>query len=556
MKNFSIILLLSASSTFTSCAQSSPDKISGFVEYNAIVDPLHKAHVGEIVFMSNIRPLKECNQNDFLSSFEIKENCDLNFTAFLGNSLTNYLHQLDTTLTATELVKKGNYQFSFHLDGDLLYTENLNPGAGLPSQKNEDTILRKPFLSSANVDSWGRFLWMRFYYRNGAETALETGTHLLKIEIRPYLENDGLIVGGLIAEGEINLKMATPEKVSEEMIAIQPIQHNSGWELSTDSYDKEKIRGLNEKVAQNRFKSITSLVVIKDGKLLIEEYFNGAERTTLHNTRSVGKSFASTIAGIAIDEGYLKSVNQTLSEFYDLTQFSNYSPQKDKVTLKSLMTMSSGFDGSDDNYDSPGNEERMYPTDNWVKFTLDLSMDNTKKIGEKWDYFTAGVVVLGDIIDKSVPGGLEKYADKKLFEPLGISNYKWQYTPQKVANTAGGLQMNSLDYAKYGQLYKNEGIWNGRQVLPHDWVKMTMTNYFVETPDQTAYGYLFWNKKFSVNGKSYETFLCSGNGGNKVIIFTDQPLVIIVTATAFGQPYGHSQIDKMIEKYILPAVLQ
>ncbi|MEM6631591.1 MAG: serine hydrolase [Bacteroidota bacterium] len=506
--------------------------------------------------MSHTRPLEACDTSDFLTSFEIRENSDLNFTAFLSNSLTNYLHLLDTSLTADELVIRGNYQFSFYIDGKLLYTENLNTGAGLPRQKNEDTILRKPLLSSTNADSWGRFLWMRFFHRNGGEAALETGTHVLKIEIRPYLENKELIVGDLIAQGEIRLKMAEPEEVNEEQIAIQPIQPNSGWELSTASYDEEKIRALNEKIAQNRFKHITSVVVIKEGKLLLEEYFNGTNRNTLHDTRSVGKSFASSVAGIALEEGHLQGTDQRLNEFYDLTQFANYSPKKDRVTLKSLLTMSSGFEGNDDNYDSPGNEEKMYPTDDWVKFALDLSMDKTKEIGKKWEYFTAGVVVLGDILDKSVPEGLEKYADEKLFSPLGISRYQWKYTPQNVASTAGGLQMNSLDFAKYGQLYKNKGLWNGRQVLPVDWVEKTFTNYFSKTPTQTPYGFLFWNHTYTINGERYEAFQCRGNGGNKVIVFTDQPFVIVITATAYGQPYGHPQVEKMMQDFILPAILE
>ena len=555
MRKFAVILLLSITSILTSCGQSSLNDVSGFVPNKGISTPIHKENVGNITFTSSNTPLEEYEESDFLSSFEINESSDLRFTAFLGNSLTNYLHQLDTTLTVDELVKKGNYQFSFYVDGKLLYKENLNLKAGILSEKNENTILDKPLLSSTNVHSWGRFLWMRFYYRNGGEDALDNGTHLFKIEIRPYLKNNGLIVGDLIAQGEIHLKIGAP-KVREKQLAIQPIQPNSGWEVSDARYDKEKIRELNEKIAQKRFKNITSIVVIKEGKLLIEEYFNGANRNTLHDTRSVGKSFASTLTGIAIADGHLKNTNQTLNEFYDLTRFANYSSKKDSVTIHSLLTMSSGFDGSDNNYDSPGNEEKMYPTNNWVKFALNLSMDNTKEIGKNWDYFTAGVVVLGDIIDKSVPGGLEKYAEKKLFMPLGISNYKWEYTPQDVANTAGGLEMNSLDFAKYGQLYANDGIWNGKQVLPSDWVRKTMTNYFVDSPDQTAYGLLFWNQKYSVYDKTYEAFLCSGNGGNKIIVLNDLPLVIVVTATAYGQFYMHSQVDKMIQKYILPAVLE
>jgi len=71
-----------------------------------------------------------------------------------------------------------------------------------------------------------------------------------------------------------------------------------------------------------------------------------------------------------------------------------------------------------------------------------------------------------------------------------------------------------------------------------------------------CYGYLFWNKKYHVKGKAYETFYCTGNGGNKIYVFKDQPLVVVVTATAYGAAYGHPQVDKMMEQYILPAILQ
>lgn len=177
-----------------------------------------------------------------------------------------------------------------------------------------------------------------------------------------------------------------------------------------------------------------------------------------------------------------------------------------------------------------------------------------RKAGE-WHYFTAGVVVLGDIIDKHVPGGLEKYADQKLFRPLGISQYKWQYTPQKVANTAGGIQMNALDFAKFGQLYKNGGSWKGKQLIPKSWVQKSFTKQ-KSIPGRAGefYGYLFWNRTYQVNGKFYETYYCAGNGGNKIFVFKDQPLVVVVTATAYGTPYGHAQVDKMMETYILPAI--
>lgn len=221
--------------------------------------------------------------------------------------------------------------------------------------------------------------------------------------------------------------------------------------------------------------------------------------------------------------------------------------------------MSSIFDADDNDGSSPGNEENMYPTDNWVKFALDLRVDSTKTAGKQWHYFTSGVVVLGDVLNKSVPNGLERYTDEKLFKPLGITTYQWQYTPQHVPSTAGGLQMRSLDYAKFGQLYKNGGSWNNIQVIPESWVKQTFTRRLALPKDVVGegfYGYLFWNKTYMVNNKPYETFYCSGNGGNKIFVFTDQPLVVIITATAYNAPYAHPQVDKMMQQYILPAVLK
>jgi CubicO group peptidase (beta-lactamase class C family) len=392
---------------------------------------------------------------------------------------------------------------------------------------------------------------------NGGDDALTAGRHRLKIELRPYVKTTKLRVGELIAAGEIEVIAPAKPKVEVPVSTIRPLPANSGWEISKASFDHAKIEELNRKIAGNVYKQITSIVVINDGKLLLEEYFNGATRDTLHNTRSATKSFTSTMMGIAINDGHIKSENQILKDFYDLKKFANFSAKKESVTIRSLLTMSSAFDGNDDDEGSPGNEEKMYPTDDWVKFALDLPMDDKRRVGEKWAYFTAGVVLLGDIINKSVPEGLEKYADKKLFQPLGITKYQWGYTPQKVPNTAGGLLMNALDFAKYGQLYWNGGKWKGRQVVPRNWVAQSFTKQIaLPSGGDDFYGYLFWNTTFNIGGKRYEAFFATGNGGNKIYVFKDQPLVIVVTATAYGKWYMHSQVSNMMERYILPAVVK
>lgn len=516
-------------------------------------NPVQKNHLNQILFLDKVDPFENLKESDFLKTITFQEDKDFSIRVFLDNSLVNYLHQLDDSLSVDELLKKGNYQFSFYVDGKILYTENLNSGAGRTEDKKMKTNFGIPFLSTKNEDSWGRFLWMRFYFANGGMDALEAGNHTLKIEIKPYLKTPDMKVGKVIAEGEIQLTV--PKKnILEEQIAIQKIQPYSGWNISKEKFNQEKIQLLNQKIAENRFREITGIVVIKNNKLLLEEYFSGYERDSLNDTRSVGKSFASTLLGIAINEGYIKNENQSLKDFYDLKEFNNYSSKKDSVTLKSLLTMSSAFDGNDQDEDSPGNEENMYPTDNWVKFALDLPM-TANKIGENWNYFTSGVVVAGDILDKSVPKGLENYADKKLFKPLGITNYKWQFTPQQKPSLAGGLRMKALDFAKFGQLYKNNGTWSGKRILDETWIQKSLTNYFSDNKDFEGYGYLFWRKIYQIGNKTYESYQSSGNGGNKIIIFKEIPVVMVVTAKAYNKPYSHSQVDKMVQEYLLPAIL-
>lgn len=523
------------------------------VKPDSIMYPIHIANIGKIAFMGPIIPIEQFKESDFLTSFELREKTDLNIRVFLANSLTNYLHLLGPNLSADELARNGNHQFAFWVDNIKIYVENLTVGAGTPESKNQRTVFRIPLISSTNEDSWGRFLWNRFLM-NGGQEALSSGEHQLKIEIRPYLKSNDLVVGNIIAEGQV--KILVPEvKVNEKLLQVQTIKPLKDWPLSTEPFDRAKIEALNRKIATRHYKGITSIVVAKHGKLLLEEYFNGANRGTLHDTRSVGKSFASAILGIAIQDGYIKSETETLNAFYDLKSYQNYSSSKDSITLKALLTMSAAFLGSDMDERSPGNEERMYPSKNWVDFALNLPIDADKIATPRWDYFTAGVVILGDVIHQSVPGGLKNYADKRLFQPLGITKYKWQFTPQKVANTAGGLQMRSLDYAKFGQLYKNGGNWNGKQVLPQEWVDKSLSKHRGISTDEN-YGYLFWNKTYPVNGTNHEVYFASGNGGNKIFIFKDQPIVIVVTSTAYNTPYGHKQVDKMMQEYLIPALIR
>ena len=517
---------------------------------NSEAKEIENLYFSKIDFKKN-KPTSDNYTNNFTLNKE--EFLNIHFT--LDKPLIENLKLLAPNLTQDQLLNKGNFQFSFLVDKEIIYVENLSKGAGAIDSKTTQLKHLVPLAYPKQIDFWGWFMWLKFMKLGDGQDALSEGSHSLSIEVRPYVKQDSLIVGALLAKGNITVEV---EKipVDKSLIPIQKIQANSGWQISKDSFDNNKIEALNRKIAEGRFESINGIVIIKENKLLIEQYFNGETRDSLHDPRSVGKSIASTLMGIAIEESFIKNENALLKDFYNLKSFKNYSEKKDFVTLKSLLTMSSGFLGDDSDYNSIGNENNMYPTDNWVQFALDLPMQKERAIGKDFAYFTAGVVVLGDVIDKSVPKGLVSYANKKLFAPLGITNYQWEYTPQKVGNTAGGIRLRALDFAKYGQLYKNKGRWNGKQILNKQWVEKSLDKQIKQSFDGDSYGYLFWNKTYKLKNKEYEVSFCSGMGGNKIFIFKDIPFVVVITSSAYNIPNAHTNVDKMMIDYILPAIIQ
>ena len=511
---------------------------------------------GMIGFTDHPAEGDQSGRNYYLRQYTLTNTSSLFITANMGRSLLSDIHRVAPALPNDSLFQRNaaGYQFTLFVDGRRIYKSDC--WTPVSDVKAPVTVFHQPLLDYPHEGAtWGQWYWFRFA-RNGGDSALTEGPHQLRLEIRSWVKvGKDTLHGALLAAGDLKVEVNRNVTVEISKMQIDPPQPYDGFGLSNDGYDTAKIKLLKGMIEKGAFKHISSVVVIKNGNILIEEYFNGETRDTKHNPRSVGKSFASTMTGMAIRDGYLKSVDQPLADFYQLKSYKNYLPEKDSVKLRDLLSMCSAFDGDDDDGNSPGNEENMYDQPDWVKWTLDLPLSATRP-REQWHYFTAGAMLMGDILNNHVRGGLDAYADLKLFAPLGIRDYQWAYTPQHVANTAGGIQLKALDFAKYGQLYKNGGVWQGQQVLPAEWIRSTFTKYhpLPYGPDQ-YYGFFFWNKKYDVGGKSYETWYCTGNGGNKIFVFTDQPLVIVVTATAYGMPYAHPQVDKMMTDYILPAIL-
>jgi len=323
---------------------------------------------------------------------------------------------------------------------------------------------------------------------------------------------------------------------------------------STQNDTFPELKVLRDSIEQQVYKDVNAVMVYQKGKVLIEKYYNGTDKDDIHDARSVGKSIASALLGIAIDEGYIKSLDQPISDFYNLEDYENFDEQKGKITLRDLVTMSSNFDGDDDNIDSPGNEEYMYDKENWVKWALNLSLDSTRKSGESWNYFTAGAVLIGDILNQSLPNGLEKYSKEKLFGPLGNKNYQWAFTPQNVPSTAGNFRTTAAGFADFGQLYLNGGTWQGKRVISEKWVNESLSIQLKTKYEPNYYGYFWWIKDLESDGKTYRMEYCSGNGGNHIYLIKELDAVITILASAYNTRYGHRQSREITSQFLLPII--
>ena len=318
-------------------------------------------------------------------------------------------------------------------------------------------------------------------------------------------------------------------------------------------------------VAKGDFGKITSVLVMVDGKLVHEHYFDDGGADALRNTRSATKTITGMLVGLAIEQHYLPNAQAPIARYFgDKRPFQNPDARKSKIAVEDLLTMSSLAECDDNNSFSRGNEERMYLIEDYSRFYLDLPIKGfagfmTKpadaKYGRAWSYCTAGANLLGELVQRASKQSLQNFAARALFAPLGITKVEWQVTPLGVAFAGGGLELTSRDLGKLGQLYLQGGQWSGRQIIPAAWVRASVSPHaVVEDQADTEYGYLWWLKDFTVDGARHRAWLMNGAGGNKVIVVPDMKLVTVITSTNFGRRDAHVLSEKLLTEHVLKAV--
>jgi CubicO group peptidase (beta-lactamase class C family) len=318
-------------------------------------------------------------------------------------------------------------------------------------------------------------------------------------------------------------------------------------ELVKTGLNKALLTEMTKKIIDGTYPNVHSVLIIKDGKLVFEEYFYEYDRSKLHELRSATKSIISALTGIAIEKGFIKSKNETILPFFPEYNLNNNTNEKKKITIEHLLTNQSGLDCDITDPESEGNETVMSNSDDWIKFTLDLPMIDSA--GGKGRYCSGNPITMGRVIEKTTNQPLPEFAKQTLFKDLGINNFKWDFKPDKSSSeTFCQIYLNSRDMAKFGLLYLNKGKWNGKQVISPDWIEQSLTKHSVV--QGVNYGYLWWIKYLDVDGVRYYGKAAQGNGGQKIYIWEDQNMITVITGGNFNT---QSPSDEIIRKYILPA---
>ena len=300
--------------------------------------------------------------------------------------------------------------------------------------------------------------------------------------------------------------------------------------------DSEQL-ALAIETARKNINGIHSMLVVRNGALVTEAYFHPYDGKSPHDIASVTKSVTTTLAGIAMAQGKIKSVKDPMLNYFPGANVANNDDRKARVLLNHLMTMSSGLDCKAARGEPTLWEMLAAPND--VQHMLDLTM--VAEPGANFVYCSGGMHLLSAVVSKATGMTTETFARRVLFQPLGIQNFIWPADHQGIAHGFGNLHLLPRDMAKLGLLALNRGNWQGKQLIPETWIEES-TKSQKATGNARDYGYGWWIPK--PGGQI--GFEASGRGGQQISVLPDLNTVIVLTGG------GYSTGDVM--KLILPAI--
>ncbi len=331
----------------------------------------------------------------------------------------------------------------------------------------------------------------------------------------------------------------------------EPSPPGSWWRESTPQE-----QGLDPQIIARAYqqaddiRTLYGLLVVKNGYLVAERYFNGRTVYSANVTASVTKSFTSALIGLALrEDNLLASLDQKMLDFFPEYDVPDLDPGKRDVTVRHLLQMRAGypFDSTDDFFD------QLVRSGNWLRFII-RDYDLVHAPGSQNAYSNASAHALAGILAKAVDGSVMDFATQHLFGPLDITVRAWPKDPQGYYAGHGDIRLRPRDLAKLGYLYLNDGVVDGKQIIPAEWVTESFQAYSLSPYGSLdyfrniRYGYLWWIADVG----SHQVYFAWGHGGQYIVIVPDLDMVVVSAADAFVGDF--SQDSWEMEKGIMDLI--
>lgn len=289
---------------------------------------------------------------------------------------------------------------------------------------------------------------------------------------------------------------------------------------------------------------LKGVVVLRDGRVVAERYYNGETADSLHDIRSVGKSITSLLFGIAMDRGAIRSVTDPVAAYWPEAKRSAIG----SVPLNDILTMRSGLAAYDDDPASPGNEEKMDAAPDPLSFVLAVPAADPP--GSVYRYNSVTAYIAGVVTAKATKQTMATFARSALFAPLGITKWEWASDTAGYTKGQGNLSITARGLATIGELVRNDGRYHGRQLVSAAWLRMALApKVNISSSDSYAdgYGYFWYSKAQSIGGQWIPVSFASGNGGNKIYVIPSRHLVVAITSSAYGHGYGQRRSEGILK---------
>ena len=311
-------------------------------------------------------------------------------------------------------------------------------------------------------------------------------------------------------------------------------QKEQAWEWQHDTLQNHNINASAINSVHNTIDSypINAEVIVKDGVIVDEYYKDGYDQNSVFTLQSTSKSVTSALIGIAIDKGYIPSVNEPISTFFPQILQSG-SEYKSQITIWNLLTHTTGLNASD-----TANWNEWLASDNWVNYVLERPA--TSRPGTVFSYFTGNTHLLSAIIQQATGKTAYEFGEEYLFDPLDLDSVECSTDPQGISDGGNGFAMNVYDMAKFGELYLNNGNWNGEQIISEQWVKDSTTLQFDRSSGSADYGYQWWVRTFGEN--NHPAYFAQGHYGQYIFVVPDLNLVVAITSHYEGSTSVYWQI--------------